>query len=148
MQYTHETESYNSRRYGKPWIATVSYPEDKPAFTFGTWNGSPGSEGVLTIAVNEGDIIAIGQKDHRKPSNSQKDFFVYREGSLEPVSAKNAYITWTNAQKSLEAVESSRGNGQDQENFSFTFAQLAEALKQIPTETLESELKRREGGAQ
>lgn len=67
MLYTETTSSYNDRRYGKPWIAKLTFVRPgKPEYIFGDWLGSPGSEGELSIEVEAGDVIATGQKDIRK----------------------------------------------------------------------------------
>jgi len=48
MNITVETDSYNDRRYGKPWIALVDFKSDRKGdFTFGEWIGSPGGAGTL-----------------------------------------------------------------------------------------------------
>lgn len=88
-----ETESYNERRYGKPWIAIVTFESaSKPNFSFGDWVGEIGYQGVLEIEANEGDIVARGQKDHRKPRNSAADYYIMESGELIRVSKKEAYL--------------------------------------------------------
>jgi len=96
MKIISETGSYNHRRYGKPWIAKVDFSEStKGEFVFGDWTGDHynGGEGVLTIDANPGDIVAIGQKDFRKPSNSAAEFSVVGvDGGMEDIGDKgNAY---------------------------------------------------------
>jgi len=79
MEITIETDSYNERRYGRPWIAKVDFSESvKGDFAFGDWAGDHynGGAGVLTINADPGEIIAQGQKDNRKPRNSAPDFNV------------------------------------------------------------------------
>lgn len=67
MIYREDTRSYNDRRYGKPWIAKLTFIRPgKPEYTFGDWLGNPGYAGELSIEVEPGDVIATGQKDHRK----------------------------------------------------------------------------------
>lgn len=67
MLYTETTSIYNQRRYGKPWIAKLTFPRPgKPEYTFGDWFGTAGGEGELSIEVEPGDVIATGQKDNRK----------------------------------------------------------------------------------
>lgn len=66
MRYTEDTSSYNSRRYGKPWIAKLNFSLGKPTYQFGDWIGQAGDSGELSIGVDPGDVIATGQKDHRK----------------------------------------------------------------------------------
>jgi hypothetical protein len=90
------TSSYNERRMGKPWIATVSFAGDgKANFAFGAWIGSPGSAGRLEIEAPEGAIIATGQKDHRKDNSNLRFFQVLSGGELtrelSKVEAVDAY---------------------------------------------------------
>jgi hypothetical protein len=67
MTYREDTSSYNSRRYGKPWIAKLDFSTPgKPKYEFGDWLGQPGGEGELSIECQPGDVLATGQKDHRK----------------------------------------------------------------------------------
>ena len=44
MQYIENTESYNERRYGKPWMARVTTSLTRD-FTFIDWDGRPGYAG-------------------------------------------------------------------------------------------------------
>jgi hypothetical protein len=75
MEITKATDSYNERRYGKPWIAVVDYSSSrKGEFKFGDWQGRPGQSGELYITCEPGDIIAVGQKDFRKPRNSAPEY--------------------------------------------------------------------------
>jgi len=104
MEITIETASYNERRYGKPWIAKVDFATDKKgAFSFGDWTGDGwnGGEGVLSIDVQPGDIVATGQKDNRKPRNSAPKFHVVlADGSLDSIGDKGAaYKFFMEAQK-------------------------------------------------
>ena len=78
MKITIETNTYNHRRYGKPWIAVVDFAGNaKGDFAWGDWTGDHfnGGAGVLSIVANPGDIIARGQKDNRQPRNSAPAFF-------------------------------------------------------------------------
>lgn len=84
MKITKETESYNTRRYGKPWIAKVDFSDDpKGKFEFGDWIGDArnGGSGTLVIEAEQGDIVATGQKDFRKERNSAPDFYELNEDS-------------------------------------------------------------------
>lgn len=90
---TLDTESYNERRYGKPWIALVTFDSVSNAqFKFGAWVGDEGYKGVLEIGAKEGDVIARGQKDYRKPANSTPRYFIFENGDLKEVSKKDAYL--------------------------------------------------------
>ena len=92
MKITIETNSYNQRRCGKPWIAKVDFNEStKGEFSWGDWTGDHynGGDGVLTIDAVCGDIIAQGQKDFRKPRNSAPNFSVVgANGELEDIGDK------------------------------------------------------------
>ena len=92
MEITQETNTYNQRRYGKPWIAIVDFAAGpKGVFNFRDWAGDHrnGTEGLLEISANPGNIIAIGQKDLRKPRNSAPDFFeVASDGTLDTIGNK------------------------------------------------------------
>ena len=73
------TSSYNQRRYSKPWIAKVDFSKNPNGdFTWGDWVGDHhnGSEGLLVIEANPGDIIATGQKDFRQPKNSAPNWWI------------------------------------------------------------------------
>lgn len=89
MLITKATQSYNERRYGKPWIAKVIITPAKPAgeFIWGTWIGDHrnGGEGELSLEVEVGDIVAMGQKDFRNPRKSTPRYSVVaNDGNLIP----------------------------------------------------------------
>lgn len=76
MKITRNTGSYNSRRYGRPWIAKIDLQGNNLVFNFGSWVGDPGDEGVLVLdGISAGDFYARGQKDFRKPQNSAPDYY-------------------------------------------------------------------------
>jgi hypothetical protein len=85
MEIVKETDSYNERRYGRPWIARVDYTTNrKGEFTFGDWAGKVGGIGELFIQADVHDIVAVGQKDHRKSRNSSPTYFIVSpSGELE-----------------------------------------------------------------
>lgn len=91
---TRQTGTYNQRRYGRPWIATVDFSENsRGEFVFGTWTGDHynGGAGTLTIEANAGDMVAIGQKDNRDARNSAPDFYVVTaDARLKHVGDKGA----------------------------------------------------------
>ena len=91
MEIRINTNSYNHRRYGRPWIAKVDFSTPKGDFSWGDWTGDAynGGEGVLSIDAVPGDIIATGQKDNRKPSNSAPYFYVVTAaGEIENIGDK------------------------------------------------------------
>lgn len=97
MKISIETGVYNEKRYGKPWIAKVSFQDSKQGtFQFGDWIGQEGGQGVLELDdVQIGDVVARGQKDFRNPKNSAPCFYVVRSADdLEHVSKLDAYKHW------------------------------------------------------
>lgn len=80
MTITIETESYNARRCGRPWIARVDFAAKSTGeFIWGEYLGDDRG-GELTIECSDGDIIAQGQKDNRQPRNSKPDFYMAIDG--------------------------------------------------------------------
>lgn len=92
MKLNIETQAYNERRYGQPWIARVRFPTAAGEFVFGEWAGQPGTAGLLVLDAEPGDVIARGQKDFRKSANSAPVFHILQaDGTLERVSKADAY---------------------------------------------------------
>jgi len=115
MEKSIETDSYNQRRMGRPWIAKVNFANPKGEFTFGDWTGDQynGGAGVLSITADSGDIIAQGQKDNRQPRNSAPKFFtVAPNGTLEAIGDKGAaykyYLEHKAAAPDLDALRKER----------------------------------------
>jgi hypothetical protein len=65
MVYTIKTSPYNERRYGKPWLARVKTSLTKD-FEFIDWQGQQGQAGEFVFEALPGEMVAEGQKDHRK----------------------------------------------------------------------------------
>jgi hypothetical protein len=101
MNITRKTASYNARRYGRPWIARVTFDTNgKASYDWGNWigtiEGGNGSAGELVITVNEGDIVATGHKDLRKgPANI--NYWLVRDGQLVHLDKAEAYRIYTAA---------------------------------------------------
>jgi len=75
--YERDTDTYNERRYSSPWIAKVTFPSGaKPDYSFGDSTGRWGAAGLLRIECTPGEIIAWGQKDLRRPGNSEHTLLV------------------------------------------------------------------------
>lgn len=80
MRVCHEIGSYNSKRMGKPWIAIITAwaVGEYPTLTFGA-----STSHCAEILASAGDVVKAGQKDHRKPRQSDNDFYlVQKDGSL------------------------------------------------------------------
>lgn len=73
MRIEINTKKYNSRRYGLPWIALLDFSENLNGnYTFGSFIGDPGDPGILVISAEPGDILVVGQKDHRVTKRRKK----------------------------------------------------------------------------
>jgi hypothetical protein len=95
MKIEVNTASYNSRRYGKPWIAKVDFANPKGDFTWGVWVGDLGDSGILVINAEPGDIIARGQRDHRGNGTSVHYSQVQEDGTrLHLENKAAAYKLW------------------------------------------------------
>ena len=92
-----ETGEYKERRYSAYWIAKVTFPNGpKAIYEFGQSTGHWGNAGVLSIDCKPGEIIAWGQKDLRRPGDSEHNIWVMREdGGFNVVADKvDAYKLW------------------------------------------------------
>lgn len=96
-----ETGSYNERRYSSPWCAQVDFSSGaKPNYTFGESTGKWGKAGLLRVKCAPGDIIAHGQKDLRRPGNSDHTLLHMRSnGRMTEVDKTEAFRIWTENQK-------------------------------------------------
>ena len=80
-------DSYNFRRYGRPWVAIVNPKTAKPDFTrkIGGYTGSDGEAGDLyVIDPVDGAVYMYGQKDYRG-NNTLRLYRQYKEGSWHNV---------------------------------------------------------------
>lgn len=113
MKIEIETDSYNERRHGKPWIAVVDFSTSAQGkYRWGEWVGDArnGGAGTLLVDANPGDIIAQGQKDFRKMRNSAPVFYhVESDGSLSRIGDKGkAYSFWRGVQDGMAEKEQER----------------------------------------
>jgi len=79
MEINIETGRYNQRALGRPWIAKVDFAGGLDGgYDHGIWRGEhrKGSEGILIIEANPGEIIVIGQKYYYAPLSSSAVFYV------------------------------------------------------------------------
>lgn len=110
MEILVETNSYNERRYSKPWIAIVSFnKEGRTEFSFGNWVGTPGNEGVLLINAEESDIVAVGQKDFRGKNTTCEFHVVESSGELTSFGENklDAYKHWKELHSETKKAEKS-----------------------------------------
>ena len=94
MKIEIETDIYNERRYGKPWIAKVDFSDnEKGNFNWGNWVGDPGSTGLLILDADPGDVVAHGQKDNRgrRENSAPRWAFVNQAGELVSCTRVEAY---------------------------------------------------------
>jgi hypothetical protein len=98
----HNYGAYNSRRYGRPWAAIITFNGTGRAnynFKAGTYLGND-EGGELIITAQPGDIIAAGQKDNRKPQNSNNDWYIVGENNeLIEISRADAFKQYKNRQE-------------------------------------------------
>lgn len=98
---TFKNDTYNERRYSRPWMATISVDQMKPQYSFGgQFLGEHGHASETIIKAETGSIIAIGQKDNRKGNSINRWFKVV--GSAEKIEIAEGY--WGEC-KSLEQIE-------------------------------------------
>lgn len=72
--YRLDTECYNEKRYGRPYIGLCG--SDGRVIRWGTWIGDKGDEGELELTdISYGDLIIQGQKDYRG-NNSKPQYGV------------------------------------------------------------------------
>lgn len=79
-------DSYNARRYSKPWIALVD-SKGKIDFSkdIGAYSGNAGDAGELYVyEPQEGQVYAYGQKDSRG-NNGGYSYLKFVNGKFEPV---------------------------------------------------------------
>ena len=83
-------DSYNSRRYSRPWIAkVVSWPAGKqPDLEFGAYYGND-EGGTAEIAAKEGDIIRWGQRDNRG-NGTRNCWGIFRNGEIVEITPADA----------------------------------------------------------
>lgn len=88
-----ETAGYNDRRYAAPWCARVTgVTNGKLDYAFGDSTARHGSSGLLRVACKPGDIIAWGQRDLRKPANSEHQILRMRDdGRMIEIDRTEAY---------------------------------------------------------
>lgn len=94
MKIEIETDVYNERRYGKPWIAKVDFSDnEKGDFLWGKWIGDPGDSGLLILDADPGDVVARGQKDNRgrRENSAPRWAFVTQAGELVSCTRVEAY---------------------------------------------------------
>jgi hypothetical protein len=87
---TYEVESYNTKRYSKPWIAKITSWNvgSYPTLYFGA-----SSTYVAEISAKPGDIIKYGQKDYRNLPRSDNEFgLVLETGEIERITENQAKI--------------------------------------------------------
>lgn len=104
MKIESTTESYNERRFSKPWIAGVTFDEAADAqFEFGTWVGRAGDAGILVIDAEPGAIVARGQRDYRGNRTTVDYYQVEADGTLTKLDGKPAaYRAFQAAQAAAE----------------------------------------------
>lgn len=90
MLIQQQWQAFNTRRYGNPWAARVTFEGVKPKFDFiGRY-----SSGVLAFEANPNEIVALGQKDHRGNDTTKEYYIVQKDAQLLGVSENEALLHW------------------------------------------------------
>ncbi len=89
MKLSIQTESYNEKRYGKPYIGVLD-AESGSVSRWGNWIGTPGSAGMLEVEAAVGDAVIKGQKDNRGNNGDPAYGIVRVDGSIERMSKVEA----------------------------------------------------------
>lgn len=101
MKFEQTTPPYNEARHGKPYVARMTFDDPKGAPRWGDWVGQPGEEGLLVLdGVFPGDVIMIGQRDHRTAHSIPEFHILLEDGDLLNVTKAQAYKHWHARQKS------------------------------------------------
>lgn len=82
-------DSYNSRRYSKPWVAKVD-SKGKPDFSedVGKFSGQPGESGEIYVYEPvDGQVYMFGQKDYRG-GNTVSKYVVFTGGKFQEIDKK------------------------------------------------------------
>jgi hypothetical protein len=84
MKIQIKTSSYNSRRYGRPYVAVVDFTKNpKGDCRWGDWVGHPGEDGILVIEAEPHDVVMKGQKDNRGRGYPPEYGMVEADGTIE-----------------------------------------------------------------
>ena len=89
MKLSINTDCYNEKRYGRPYIARLSNTDGK-VIDWGTYLGGHGEEGMLEIEATPGDVIMWGQKDFRGNKGFPNYGVLDTDGQLITYSKANA----------------------------------------------------------
>ncbi len=77
MEIRETIPPYNAKRYDPPWAANVALNGNKTLdYVFNGLYLGTAKGGELVIDTAPGEVIAIGQKDNRRPGKSTNDLFV------------------------------------------------------------------------
>lgn len=107
IRVTIEWDSYNFRRYSKPWISRVVAwnGSEKPELEWGQFLGTAEDGGVTEVYARVGDIVRWGQKDYRKVYGSVNKYGIVREdGEVEDVTPGNAKKHWIESRTEVQDV--------------------------------------------
>ena len=90
MLIEHEWHAYNTRRFGNPWAARISFNGVKPVYDFvGRF-----ASGRLAFEAEPGDLMAMGQKDHRGNGTTKEFYLIGAAGELERINEAHALLLW------------------------------------------------------
>jgi hypothetical protein len=105
MKLDLETESYDKKRFGKPWIASVVLNSGRPTFEWGEWVGTPGEAGALLLEAEARAVIAYGQKDRRDGTETKIQYGVVDgDGDIDTLESRTEAVAILKAETSGSAV--------------------------------------------
>lgn len=98
--------SYNPRRYSKPWGARLGNWEDagKPEMRWGAYLGSA-EGGDLEIDAEPGDVVRWGQKDNRGNNTDSNWGIVRTNGTIAGCTPAEARKHWLERGEKTQPVE-------------------------------------------
>jgi hypothetical protein len=85
--------SYNDRRYGKPWAAILTWAEGAGSATYDFQRGAycgDASGGEIIISAPAGTVVSYGQKDHRSRYSEHYIGVIKDDGDIEAMTAAKA----------------------------------------------------------
>lgn len=91
---TIDWEDYNGRRFSRPWIAKVSFNLNGECdFHFGNYLGTNEGGKLVLGNVDNGDIVAYGQKDNYG-KRTQVNYHAVEDGKLGAKMTKGKAYTY------------------------------------------------------
>lgn len=102
------TPAYDSAKYGKPYIAQVTFDDPIGTPRWGSFVGLPGEPGLLVLDdVHPGDVILKGQKRKATEYTAPEFFVLMEDKELRDVSKVDAYRHFEARKKAVAEMRAS-----------------------------------------